>query len=288
MKLLMSLLIAVFMLVSSSFASRSALEAIDDPLTIQVVAQAYEANRLGFPHGTIRFNLAIGTASSYEDAIDGKWASKSSTEGFCAFDRKQARYETVFSLEEMVRVRKKNGERSWSSPIVSARYLTDGTNTLFETIDPNIDGSKLSLDSQITPGTGVFYRQMLLPIELGQPEPKGSFTRDCKNLRGVLTAGVDEQVSVIPGTEAISPGFFEMSIKATVAGGREVRDTRYKIDLRCGAIPIEQQDQIKNEGGVLKRWMRQDDLRQFGERGWVPFRYHNCPANGFEICRNTL
>ena len=239
---------------------------------------ASEANRNAFRFGTVRFTLSTGTAPGLRDALDGRWTTRSEGKGFFAYDGKRGRYECVHTLKEMVATREKIAENSWNTPITSERDLTDGTDTLFDVIAPNRDGTAFNHTSQITPGTKTFFNAVHLPMDLFRPGPQLYLAHDLDetparkghalDLLSVVEPAGREGAGVLELTFGRKPG----GLGPAAGAGRERRESHYRLDRDHGSVLVEDGDRVPSSDGEMQRWKIQDDLRRVGELGWVPYR----------------
>ncbi len=229
----------------------------DDEKALRNIGEVYEANRAAFPFATIKFRSSVGTAASYEDAKSGRWNTRYDQYAFCAYDNKQARYEVVYPLGEMVARRKKGRQGRWLSPISSVRTLTDGTSSLVETVFPNDAGDALKRSALISRVRGAGGRCRKYPC----PSNLADETRVRSSFADITGAG----------KKAESPDVYNVTL-TTTSSGRALPRIRWKRWFGNRRIV---QGQVKQSKGCIgSTW-----------RGMVAFPSRNASISspGLEI-----
>lgn len=244
----------------------SPASADDEPL-IESIRVAYEANRAALAaFGTIRFRLADGliagaAAETVDDPRALGWERLSVLEGHYAFDGSRARYDHVYSLEDLIARRVKTGERSWTYPFASYRTLTTGEVSLKDEVYESDDDRGYRHTPHVEPGTRLFYKHLDVPLGLG------------KSVGGLYDLA-QELSDVGPGGWALSAvEDAEVDgvdvVKLTLRSRADVR-LIYWVDLERGAIPL-----MARLIGPGVRWSWQEifeDVRRVGDRGWYRFK----------------
>jgi len=247
--------------------------AIDDPTKkdVDIIARAFEANRKGFPFGRIVFRESVGTAPNLKDAMEGKWTSRVETVGSCAFDGEKARFECVYTLEQLTANRRKIGPNLYESPIQSRRFLTDGKDTLFHNYEPALEGPGTSEISQIMKGASGFWTTWSLPIDLGKPEATTGVEAELR-LIGLQNEKVDLR-SIAKSPEDRTGQLLDIVFSGLSHHNKSdwKRETRYRVDLARGAIPIERRTEYTEPRRIVETVI-QADLREVAGRGWFPHR----------------
>jgi len=249
----------------------------DEGRVAEAICTAFEANRANLAYGAIRFTYTVGKSSSTAAARCGEISEKYVADGTYVYNGDQARYELVFSAEDMASERVDLGGGRSTSQLTSFRLLTNGKVTLFDFMDPlslakrgpsSSSGrplSSFSHSSQIDPGTEVFMRHVLLPIGLGRPDFKDPLNEHveaaARHQGGWRLSSIDDAAQFEGEDVAL------LKFEPAEAGAR----VEYRVDLAHGAISRSFQTFSKSSGPEFEEFY--DDLRRVGNKGWVPFRY---------------
>ncbi len=224
----------------------------------KAINNAYEANRLLFPFGTIRFRYFTGHSASEADALFDKLSDVVVAEGLFAFDGGRGRYECVFSPDSMA-TSEKLGQK-----LHSVRLITDGSSTLWDRLGVIQEAGTLrhTHSTQIEPGTSSFYREVMSPLKVG-------------------VSG--QRMALLPQTDAALRGEGELRVvsieKSGTLEGQPVVVWHYEspraksslwINLERGAVPVQIRHTDSKTGAVYLE--RNDQLQNVEHRGWLPFR----------------
>ena len=248
--------------------------------TLEAIRTAYAANRAALGYGTVRFEVAAGHAKDVESARRGDFARIWTATGFYVFDGPRARYEVVYPIADMVSARIKTSPKSWTSPLSSERFLTDGRITLIDKIEVNPDDREYFHTAQINPGTETaFGNGFLFPLDLGNPRPK-DWELD-RAIGDMNRPGTSMSVIEFGPSSPRDPSVLRFIIEWK---GPPVGRLDYLIDLEKGAIPkslVMVPEFV--DGRKATDWRTEcDDIRPVGEGRYLPYRYLvlDTPPNG--------
>ncbi len=219
----------------------------NDPF-VAAINTAYDANRSTLSYGSAHFTFTIG---------------RSVANGFYAYDGTNARYDLLVSVEDLIADRVKTGPNSWATgPVRSYRLLTDGQATLEDTHFPNNDGI-LTYQAQIEAGADQFSRNLLFPLDLGNPRPGDwHVSKDIELARKGSGAWKLESLDEHAKLDTTNVVLLTFSDK----GFRR----QYWLDLAKSAVPVRIVD-TADAGGRIQ--IDYGDIRWVGNKGWLPFRY---------------
>lgn len=229
---------------------------------LRAVADAYDENRSKFPHGSIEFDYQDGYAKDSDAARNGELRDACVAKGSFAFEGRNARYTREFSNEAMVAATVWNGPTlGGSSRLESCRLLTNGKSTLSELITPAREGNEPVRGLIISPGAEAFFRDMMIPLDLGCPDALRSDL--AQDLRAALD-GTKGKASLIAVDEnAVIDGIHAIQIELRLKNGTRT----YWVDLEHGAIPIRAYG-VATGGNTFDR--HYGDIQPVTGRGWLP------------------
>lgn len=240
---------------------------------LEHIRNTYIANRGAFPFGTFRFDYMVGAAENEKDARAGRMRHESTARGLYVFNGSNARYEVVFSEEDLRRATRKIGEGKHSSSLHCFRSLTDGQVTLLDTITAKEQSDQLRHSPRILPEV-YFHEYFAFPLGLGDPHfTHFNLARDIdRYLEGKIELKSYEPRGSFEG-ESVAVVVFKL-----VAGIRT-----YWIDLGHGAVPVQAHDEVTETGRILGEYLEQVDFEP--GLGWLPHVMTSCTDQGRRVVR---
>jgi hypothetical protein len=162
-------LVAGLLLPPSLSAQPPAANGQRQQVELESLGLACQANREAFRFGTFRFDFITGRASSTEEGAAGKYSADYTGSGFYAFDGKNCRFECLYTLEDLVKSRRKITENEYKS-LSPVRILCDGDSTLADYPLLDEPGTAFSHSAMIHAGTRYFTGRFNFPLWLGQDD----------------------------------------------------------------------------------------------------------------------
>lgn len=228
---------------------------------------AFASNTASFPFGRITFRHVQGSAPSAEAARRGEFDPRYVADGLYCFDSKTARFERLFSEEQM---RNSNiyTDNTVTSILSSFRALTDGELTLEDSISAKRKAGT-SRSISLTPGTSAFESVFRFPLSLGRAEHPG-LENFGKYLEDSLRGDGESRIAAVERDVAYED---RKVVKVTFAWRNGTGE--YWIDAERGAVPLRIVDRISREDlrptGYDTEYLF-DDVRHVPGRGWLPFK----------------
>lgn len=246
----------------------------------RAIHDAFVSNQAAFPFGQVKFTFIQGTAKNEVAARDGNFEPGYGASGIYVFAQRRARYERVFSEEDM---RKSNQymNNSILSILDSFRMATNDEITLYDSISATAR-SGLARGLRLAPGRAIFDRDFRFPLSLGQPNVSARENLG-KFLRNALETNSGTRVSKIE-----SDLVFEDHPVVKIAFTLKYGSSEYWIDLERGAVPLKVVERAAATGTSreLRTVTHFDDLRLVPNRGWLPFKeswWHSRDSTGGQI-----
>ena len=230
---------------------------------VRAVRDSHAANRASMgTRGIIRFQFAQGEAPNLEAARKGAWTSRHVADGLYAYDGSRRRLDLVYGFSAAMADQKMISPREYRSSFTSGRWLTNGSVTLSDylTIQPADPGSDYGHAVQIDPGSAIFYRKYLMPIDVGKPAD-GDLISLCDQAFKANAPFPLELARIRPDANAADLVF-------TTPGGRY----RFQVDLQRGSIPTSRVDEYPPTIYPTCSTF-QDDIRRMPNGGWLPHHY---------------
>ena len=248
----------------------ASVSGVSDPGPLpEAIRTAYESNRAALSaFGTIRFRetdgeLPPGLRPTLDEVAKADWTRLSPLEGLYVFDGRAARFDHVFPLREALARQVKVGKNYWITPLNSWRALTDGRTTLLDLVGVQDDESGLRYNPRLLDGTERFFRDLELPLLVGDPRPNNNPPDLGQDLARAAAGRPDWSLS---GVEEDLPLDGSRVVKLTSSGAKN--GCQYWVDLERGAVPLRilWSDQASGETHIYYF----ADVRAVG-RGWFPF-----------------
>ena len=257
----------VWVLIVGSLSSVSQAE---DMELLSSIRTAYIANRTALSVGSIRFQVAVGSANNATDARRGDLNSPSRAKGFYAYTQSNGRYECIFPIEQVVGARVKVGAHRWSSPLYSFRSLFNGRLTLGDEVIVTDDGKAEIHSAQIDAGPAQyhhFFGVQPFPFSLGttQRHAYGSLDTDIEKIE---RGEVDCKLESIDTHAKIAE---RDVVLMTITFGPSYPGVRYWVDLEQNGIPLQIQVFSYGDKDKILFQVNYDDVRDVSGSCKLPF-----------------
>jgi len=241
-------------------SSLAAQVSSDDREVARASVNALASNRAGFGPGRLRFRESRGYAEDFEAAKAGRWSQRWDAEGIHIVDGKRARYELAYPLAAHVESRRPNAQGSWTTLLLSNRYLTDGRAILFDEIYLEVDGRSLRHQTQIAAGDSSYQSNVNPPLGIWMQKNRGFGFERVVNQALHRAAGCElTSVRKLPG-DIVEVSCAYPSMLWTM-----------RVDLDRGSVPLRWEERYNKPSKKLYHVSEADDIRQVGG-GWLPFR----------------
>lgn len=255
----MSLIVATFLLVQTP--GDKDLDAF-----ARVVQNAFVTNQKAFPFGRASFTYTLAKSATAAAARRGEFAPKYTARGAYVFNGSAARYQLVFSDEDMRAANRKIDDNRVESIIRNIRIATNGENTLYESV--TIAEGVHAVGVRLEPGIRDFDRDYYFPLSLGRPSglrPDNAGAR----LGDALTEGRGPQVKSVERDVD-----YEAQRVVKVVLDSRTDEYEYLFDLGRGTVPLKINYRIKAVDGQRSSEFVYycDDVRFIRGRGWLPFK----------------
>lgn len=247
----------------------------DERAVVTAAHDAFVSNRASFDCGEIEFTYIQGNAKNEQAARDGGFEPSYSATGRFVFAGGLARYERIFSEEDI----KRTSTRIGNDRVVvleSFRAATNGAWSIYDT--PHEPSGVINLSA----GTREFDRDFKFPLSLGRVDAVS-----VENLAQVLMDGLrgtnhTQVYQVVLGVDYEHAKTLKLSLTLMNGSGD------YWIDMARGAVPLKIVDRVaptKTMRGYHSAYYF-DDLRHIPGHGWLPFReswWHDLTSQGGRI-----